>query len=130
MLPDPASHPVAAALHDRPRYVASRTLTDPAWSGTTVLAGDLATAVGRLRSTGEGDPLVPGSGVLVRWLLAHGLVDRMRLLVYPVVVGQGGRLFPQEGPDLRPTLVSSTTTPGGVTVQTYEPTGRPAYAGT
>ncbi|MCG7284421.1 dihydrofolate reductase family protein [Cellulomonas sp. ACRRI] len=128
--PDPASHPVAAALHDRPRYVASRTLTHPAWPGTTVLAGDLAEAVGRLRSTGDGDLLVPGSGALVRWLLAHGLVDRMRLLVYPVVVGQGERLFPQDGPYLRLTLVSSTTTPGGVTVQTYEPAGRPASAGT
>jgi dihydrofolate reductase len=127
---EPAAHPVAAALHDRPRYVASRTLTDPAWSGTTVLAGDLAAAVGRLRASGDGDLLVPGSGALVRWLLAHGLVDRMTLLVYPVVVGQGMRLFPQDGPDLRLTLVSSTTTPGGVTVQTYEPAGRPVHAGT
>ncbi|WP_217617404.1 dihydrofolate reductase family protein, partial [Cellulomonas sp. GbtcB1] len=70
-----------------------------------------------------------GSGVLVRWLLAQGLVDRMTLLVYPGVVGQGTRLFPQDGPDLRLTLVASRATPGGVTVQTYEPAGPPAYAG-
>lgn len=67
--------------------------------------------------------------MLVRWLLAHGLVDRVTLLVYPVVVGQGVRLFPQDGPDLRLALVRSTTTPGGATVQTYEPAGRPEYAG-
>lgn len=126
---DPASNPIAAALHDRPKYVASTTLTDPTWAGTTVLTGDLAAAVGRLRAEGDGDLLVPGSGVLVRWLLAHGLVDRMHLLIYPVVVGQGVRLFPEHGPDLRLTLVESTTTPGGVAVQTYEPAGRPEYAG-
>lgn len=126
---DPGSHPIAAALHDRPQYVASTTLTDPAWPGTTVLAGDLAAAVGRLRAEGDGDLLVPGSGVLVRWLLARDLVDRMTLLVYPVVVGQGTRLFPEDGPDLRMTLVRSTTTPGGVAVLTYEPAGRPEYAG-
>lgn len=127
--PDPGSHPVAAALQDRPRYVASTTLTQPAWAGTTVLAGDLVAAVGRLRDEGDGDLLVPGSGALVRWLLAHDLVDRVELLVHPVVVGQGARLFPQDGPDLRLELLSSTTTPGGVTIQTYRPDGRPRYAG-
>lgn len=127
---EPGSHPIASALHDRPKYVASTTLTDASWSGTTVLRGDVAARVAELRATGEGDLLVPGSGVLVRWLLAHDLVDRMTLLVYPVVVGQGVRLFPQDGPDLRLRLVGTTTTPGGVTVQTYEPAGRPAYAAT
>jgi dihydrofolate reductase len=126
--PDPASHPVAAALHDRPRYVASTMLTEPGWAGTTVLAGDLVAAIGALRAEGDGDLLVPGSGALVQWLLAHDLVDRMELVVHPVVVGQGTRLFPQEGPDLRLELVSSTTTSGGVTIQTYRPAGRPAYA--
>ena len=94
-----------------------------------MLAGDVAAAVRRLRAEGDGDLLVPGSGVLVRWLLAHDLVDRVELLVHPVVVGQGTRLFPQDGPDLRLDLLSTTTTPGGVTIQTYRPAGRPRSAG-
>ena len=69
-----------------------------------------------------------GSGALVRWLLANHLVDEITLLICPVVVGQGTRLFPDTGPDLALDLVESRTTPKGVTIQTYRPTGRPQYA--
>lgn len=117
----PESHPIAAALHDRPRYVASSTLTDPGWVGTRVLGADLADAVRELKADGDGELLVPGSGVLVRWLLAHDLVDRLELLTYPVVVGQGTRLFPPEGPDLALQLLASRATPRGVTIATYRP---------
>ena len=71
--------------------------------------------------------LVPGSGVLVRWLLANHLVDQLDLLTYPVVIGQGTRLFPDAGPDVALELVSSQTTSRGITIQTYRPTGRPDY---
>ncbi len=71
---------------------------------------------------------MPGSGALVRWLLANDLVDQLDLLTYPVVVGQGTRLFPDSGPDIALDLVSSRTTSGGITIQTYRPAGRPEYA--
>ncbi len=73
---------------------------------------------------------MPGSGVLVRWLLANDLVDQLDLLTYPVVIGQGTRLFPDSGPDAALELVSSRTTSGGITIQTYRPVGRPEYATT
>jgi dihydrofolate reductase len=122
------AHPVGAALNSRPRYVASTTLTEPGWGDTTVLSGDLAAAVGELKATPGGELQVHGSGALVRWLLANDLVDEITLLVCPVVVGQGTRLFPASGPDTALDMVESRTTPRGVTIQVYRPTGRPRYA--
>ncbi|MEV0646271.1 dihydrofolate reductase family protein [Phytomonospora sp. NPDC050363] len=124
---DPGAHPVADALNTRPKYVASGTLTEAAWPGTTVLSGDLATAVGELKAQGEGELQVHGSGELVRALLGHRLVDEITLLTVPVVVGQGTRLFPADGPDAALELAESRTTPAGVTIGVYRPTGRPKY---
>lgn len=125
---DPSTSPIAAALNSRPKYVASTSLTDPQWAGTTVLNGDVAAAIGDLKANPDGELLVPGSGALVRWLLAKGLVDQLDLLTYPVVVGQGARLFPDSGPDIALDLLSSRSTSGGITIQTYRPAGRPEYA--
>jgi dihydrofolate reductase len=122
------NNPISTALNTRPKYVASTTLTDPQWAGTTVLTGDAAAAVGDLKAQEDGELLVPGSGVLVRWLLANDLVDQLDLLTYPVVVGQGTRLFPDTGPDIALELVTSRTTSRGITIQTYRPAGRPQYA--
>jgi len=72
---------------------------------------------------------VRGSGKLMRFLLDNDLVDEMRLLVFPVVVGQGTRLFPNRGPDRALELRETRATPSGVTVQVYRPAGRPQYAG-
>jgi dihydrofolate reductase len=116
------------ALNTKPKYVVSTTLTDPQWAGTTVLNGDIAAAIGELKAQHDGELVVPGSGVLVRWLLANDLVDRLDLLTYPVVIGQGTRLFPDTGPDRALGLVSSQTTSGGITIQTYRLAGRPEYA--
>ena len=69
-----------------------------------------------------------GSGALIRWLLANQLVEELTLLVCPVVLGQGTRLFPDTGPDLALDLVDSRSTPSGVTIQVYRPTGHPQYA--
>lgn len=121
-------NPIVGALNTKPKYVASTTLTDPTWAGTTVLSGDLASAVAELKASGDGELQVHGSGALTRWLLAKGLVDEMTLLVAPVVVGQGDRLFPQDGPDLALDLVESRTFPKGITLQVYRPDGRPTYA--
>ena len=124
---DPGSHPITDALNTKPKYLASTTVTDPQWADTTVLSGDLAAAVGELKAKPGGELQVHGSGVLVRWLLANQLVDESILLVCPVVVGQGARLFPDTGPDLALDLVDSRATPKGVTIQVYRPTGRPQY---
>jgi len=122
------SDPIAAALNTRPKYVASTTLTDPQWAHTTVLSGDVAAAVGELKAKPGGELQVHGSGVLVRWLLDSRLVDEITLLTYPLVVGQGARLFPATGPDTALELVDSRATPRGVTIHVYRPTGRPEYA--
>lgn len=124
---DPSINPVATALHSRPKYVASSTLTDPRWADTTVLSGDLAAAVGELRAKPGGELQVHGSGALVRWLLAHDLVDEITLLVFPAVVGQGTRLFPESGPDAVLELVGTRSTARGVTIQVYRPAGRLQY---
>jgi dihydrofolate reductase len=120
--------PIGVALNGRPKYVVSTSLTDPQWAGTTVLAGDIAAVVGDLKAQQDGILLVPGSGALVRWLLANDLVDELDLVTYPVVVGQGKRLFPDTGPDAALALGTSRTTSGGITIQTYRPAGRPKYA--
>ncbi len=122
---DQGNNPVSVALNTRPKYVASTTLSDPQWADTTVLSGD---AVGELKAKPGGELQVHGSGTLVRWLLDNHLVDEIILLTYPVVVGQGSRLFPATGPDTALELVDSRATSGGVTIQLYRPTGRPQYA--
>jgi dihydrofolate reductase len=126
---DPGSSPIADALNTKPKYVASNTLTDPRWADTTVLSGDVAAAaIGELKAKPEGELQVHGSGNLVRWLLDNRLVDEITLLVCPVVVGQGTRLFPDTGPDMALDLVESRAFPKGITLQVYRPAGRPQYA--
>jgi dihydrofolate reductase len=121
-------NPISDALNTKPKYVASTTLTDPQWADTTVLSGDVAAAIGELKAKQEGELQVHGSGALIRWLLANDLVDEINLLTYPLVVGQGTRLFPDAGPDIALELVGSRSTPSGVTIQVYRPAGRPQYA--
>jgi dihydrofolate reductase len=89
---------------------------------------DVAVAIGELKAGPEGELQVHGSGNLVRWLLENQLVDEIILLIYPVVLGQGTRLFPDTGPDSALDLVDSRPTPSGVTIQVYRPNGRPQYA--
>ena len=122
------NNPISVALNTRPKYVASTTLTDPQWADTTVLSGDVAAAVGELKAKPGGELQVHGSGNLVRRLVGNHLVDEIILLTYPVVVGQGTRLFPATGPDTALELIESRATPSGVIIQVYRPTGRPQYA--
>jgi dihydrofolate reductase len=125
---DPGDSPIWTALNTKPKYVASTTLTEPRWANTTVVSRDVAAAIGELKAKPAGELQVHGSGALVRWLFDHQLVDEITLLVCPLVVGQGTRLFPDTGPDAALDLVESRTTPKGVTIQVYRPTGRPQYA--
>jgi dihydrofolate reductase len=125
---DMRAHPVGVALSKAPKYVASTTLTEPRWADTTVLSGDLAAAIGELKAKPGGELQVHGSGTLVRWLLENDLVDEITLLVIPVILGQGTRLFPAAGPDLALDLTEMRADTKGVMIQVYRPAGRPRYA--
>ena len=96
--------------------------------GQRVLSGDLAAAIGRLKAKPGGELQVHGSGTLIRWLLDNDLVDEITLLIVPVVLGQGTRLFPGTGPDMALDLVESRADSKGVMIQVYRPAGRPQYA--
>jgi len=125
---DDLDNPIARALNTKPKYLASTTLTEPRWADTTVLSGDLAAAIGELKARPAGELQVHGSAILTRWLLENDLIDEMTLLICPVVVGQGMRLFPDTGPDTALDLIEARTFPQGITAQVYRPAGRPRYA--
>jgi dihydrofolate reductase len=118
---------IGVAMNTRPKYVVSTTLSEPRWANTTVISGDVAAAVGELRARLGGELQVWGSGTLIRWLLDHRLVDEIVLLTYPLVVGQGTRLFAASGPDIGLELVDLRSTSKGLTLQTYRTTDGPRY---
>ena len=103
-----------------PKYVVSSTLGTPEWSNTTVLRGDLAQEVGRLRQRHDGSVVVHGSPTLVQGLLEHDLLDELRLMVYPVVLGKGKRLFGNTTTKKRLRLQSSRVVGDGVEIAIYE----------
>jgi dihydrofolate reductase len=123
--PGQAPNPFAEALGRVRKYVASTTLTEPlAWQNSTLLPGEAADAVSRLKEELRENLVVFGSGVLVRSLLPRNLVDTLVLMIYPLVLGSGRRLFADFGPDLSAfRLVDSATTRTGVIIATYEPAG-------
>jgi len=114
--------PVAALINPKPKYIASRTLQNPLeWEGSTVLGEDLAGEVGRLRAEPGGDIQVIGSGDLVQSLVREGLVDAYRLMVHPILLGGGKRLFRDGLPKQSLRLTDTQTTPKGMVLLTYEP---------
>jgi dihydrofolate reductase len=123
--PKQSPNPYAEALTRVQKYVASTTLTEPlAWQNSTLLKGDAADAVSRLKEELPENLVVFGSGTLVRSLLARDLIDTFVLLIHPLVLGSGRRLFPDSGSDLSTfRLVDSTTTGTGVIIATYQPAG-------
>ncbi len=111
-------------MNSLPKYVASRTLTETEWNAT-LIAGDVATAVATLKQQPGQDLLVYGSGDLVQTLLHHDLIDEYRLMVFPIILGKGKRLF-KEGVDTTTLkLVDTKTTSMGVVILTYQPVARP-----
>jgi dihydrofolate reductase len=111
----------ADKFNSMPKYVVSSTLTDPEWSNTTVLDGDLRESVARVRDEVDGDVVVHGSAQLVQSLLESDGVDELRLMVFPVVVGSGKRLF-GETSDMKPLRLASSKAVGdGVLILVYEP---------
>ena len=113
----------ADKFNNMPKYVVSSTLTDPEWNNTTVLTGDLAEAVGKLKQEQDGDIVVHGSPRLVQGLIEHDLVDEYRLMTYPVILGSGKRLFGETADKKTLRLVDSKTVGDGVLILVYEPAG-------
>jgi dihydrofolate reductase len=120
---DPVSH----GINVLPKYVPSTTLKDPGWN-THVIEGDVEAAIRDLKAQPGRELQLHGSGDLLRWLLERDLVDELTLRIYPVLVGDGRRLFPERGQTHDLTLVESISTPAGVMLQTYRPAGRVSFA--
>jgi dihydrofolate reductase len=121
--PKQEPNPFTEALTRAQKYVASATLSEPlTWQNSTLLKGDAAEAVARLKEELDGDLVVFGSGVLVRSLMPGNLIDEFVLLIHPLVLGSGRRLFPGSGSNLSAfQLADSATTGTGVIIATYQP---------
>jgi dihydrofolate reductase len=116
----------ADKFNNMPKYVVSSTLDQPEWNNSTVLKGDIVEEVGRLKREQDGDIVVHGSARLVQTLIEQDLVDELRLMVYPVVLGSGKRLF-GETSDKKPLrLVESKVVGDGVSILIYRPAGEDA----
>jgi dihydrofolate reductase len=116
----------ADKFNGMPKYVVSSTLSDPEWNNSTVLKGDVAEEVGKLRQELDGDIVVHGSAKLVQTLIEHDLVDQLRLMVFPVVLGSGKRLFGDTSDKKALRLVDSKVVGDGVAILIYEPAGEDA----
>jgi dihydrofolate reductase len=111
----------ADKFNTMPKYVVSSTLEDPEWNNSTVLKGEVAEEVAKLKQAHDGDVVVHGSAQLVQALVEHDLVDELRLMVFPVVLGSGKRLFGDTSDKKRLRLVDSKTVGDGVAILTYQP---------
>src|SRR6218665_1581288 len=116
------------AISTKPKYVVSRTLTEPAWEHTTVISGDVAARIRELAAQDGGELLVVGSAALARWLLENDLVDELNLVQFPVIVGEGETFLPCSGRDFAPQLLDSQGFPTGIVARTYRVGGRPDYS--
>ena len=113
--------PFKDALNNSPKYVASATLQEPLpWPNSTLLRGDVSDAVGALKAQPGGVLAIVGSGVLIGSLMAAGLIDEYLLMIHPLVLGTGRRLFP-DGVQVSLRLTGSVTTATGEVIATYEP---------
>ncbi|AIY00050.1 hypothetical protein ART_0451 [Arthrobacter sp. PAMC 25486] len=120
--------PFTARMNSLPKYVASTRLTAGPWKPTTILTGDTAAAIAELKAGPGREIQIHGSARLAQSLFAVGLIDELRLVVAPVIVGSGRRLFPDGSTPTGLRLVSSRTTPGGLAIHSYQVTGNPDFA--
>lgn len=120
--------PFTVLMNSLPKYVASQTLAEGSWDPTTVLSGDIAARVAELKARPGRELQIHGSARLAGSLLAEGLIDELRLVVAPVVLGRGRRLFPEGCAPAGLRLSSSKTTPGGLAILVYQRAGEAAYA--
>jgi dihydrofolate reductase len=125
---DDPDDPFAARMNSLPKYVASHTLTETPWTPATVLGGDVVAQVAELKAQPGEELQLHGSARLSQSLLAAGLIDEVRLVITPTVLGQGRRLFAADGPALGMRVVEATTTPGGLTILVFEATGPATFA--
>jgi dihydrofolate reductase len=114
----------ADKFNQMPKYVVSSTLDKAGWNNSTVLKGDVVKEVLKLRQRLDGDIVVHGSAQLVQTLIAHDLVDELRLMVFPVVLGSGKRLFGESSDKKRLQLTDSKTVGDGITILTFRPAGK------
>lgn len=120
--PNQTNNPFTEILNDIPKYVASTTLSEPLeWSNSTLLSGNATAAVARLKEEPGNDLLIMGSGELIQSLMRRNLVDEYVLLIHPLVLGSGRRLFPDSGQAATLRIVATTTTNNGVVIATYQP---------
>lgn len=119
--------PVAGPLNSLPKYVASRTLEDVTWEGSKPLKGDVATEVGELKRRPGRELQVHGSGDLAQTLMQHDLIDEYRLVTFPVVLGDGKRLFADAAKPAALKVIDHMTTSNGVSIDVYTPAGEPTY---
>jgi dihydrofolate reductase len=119
--------PIASRLNRLPKYVASRTLSEVSWAGSEILQGDLASAVAELKRRPGRELQVHGSGDLAQTLMQHDLIDEFRLLTYPVVLGNGRRLFANGARPTAMNVVDHTYTSTGVSIEVYTPAGAPTF---
>ena len=119
--PNQTDNPYTDVLNESKKYVASRSLDEPLpWQNSSLLEGDAADAVAKLKEEQGKDIVILGSGELVRSLMPRGLIDRFVLLVHPLVLGSGQRLFADDGSNAALRLTDTKTTPKGVVITTYE----------
>jgi dihydrofolate reductase len=119
--------PIASRLNSLPKYVASTTLGTADWYNSTVLSDDVVQQVTALKRQPGRELQIHGSGALAQSLMAHDLIDEFRLLVFPVVLGAGRRLFADGAVPAAMELTESTTTSTGIAIHTYKLAGRPTY---
>ncbi|EPJ38399.1 hypothetical protein STAFG_4522 [Streptomyces afghaniensis 772] len=125
--PAMTDHPLAGIMNGLPKYVASQSLTTAGWEPTTILSGDVPAQVAELKRQPGRELQIHGSARLAQSLLAAGLIDTLRLVIAPVVVGQGRRLFPDGGAPAGLRLAGHRTTPGGLSVHVFESAGIPGF---
>lgn len=119
----PQPNPFTDVLNNTQKWVASRTLHEPLpWQNSTLLAGEVPQAVAHLKDEVDGDITILGSGELIRSLLPHGVIDEHVLMIYPLVLGSGRRLFPDQGSLEKLRLLDTKPTTTGVIIATYRPT--------
>jgi dihydrofolate reductase len=121
------SDAAAGRMNGLPKYVVSRTLERVEWENSTLLEGDLLDEITRLKDEPGHELQVHGSGTLIRSLMEHDLIDEYRLLIHPVILGDGGRLFADGTTPTALQLVDTMTTSRGVVVHVYRAAGRPRY---
>jgi dihydrofolate reductase len=119
--------PFAPTLNGLPKYVASQRLESAEWAPTTILSGDIPAQVAELKRRPGRELQIHGSARLAQSLLAAGLIDELRLVIAPVVLGNGRRLFPEDGAPAGLRLLHNETTPRGLAVHIYESAGPPEY---